>query len=341
VTSKKRRWPWLLAALLLLVFVGWLTSEGENWHTGLGRERVKFPRAMRESDSQRLESRRRALGLLLAGGGKEQRDVDPFDVALSAAASEDAVVFIEARALLDSSIGQLLADCLDADTDAQKFIDEMGVDPVVDIERIALSGNTVVVGGDLSGLKRDAVGESGKTSHVGGQGEIFDQDEVSMGLWSDELAIISKDRSNILGAIDRIEGRAPFEKGPLPEEQRYGHIYGRLPVSKLLAMLSDADADFVSKLRDAVEDASFHVDLSDGAALVAELRGKDEQTMNALARTLGGALSLLRIKAATEGEKELAELLDSAKVLPQGTSFTVEVALPFEIVEQALRNCAK
>lgn len=330
----------LLAAAGLLVLIGLLSSGTKVWLHRDRRPAISFPRNMNEQDSQRVASRRKVLSLLVASGAQERREVDPFDVALGAVPPDAPVVFIEAAALFSSPIGQLLADCLDAKPQVQELIDQIGVDPVLDIERLALAGETVVVGGDLSGLQRNELGEDTRRSALGQEGALYEQDNLALGLWSDELAIVSSDTKDIAGAVDRIEGRAPFEQGPLAEEERYGHVYGRFPADKLVDVLSGAGEPIMSKVRDAVRDVSFHVDLSDGAALVAELHGDNEATMNDLARTLGGALSLLRIKAAAQGNTELSSLLDAAKVIPQGTSFTVEVALPFEMVEKALADCA-
>jgi hypothetical protein len=71
------------------------------------------------------------------------------------------------------------------------------------------------------------------------------------------------------------------------------------------------------------------------------VNGPDGERVGDLGRSLGGALSLGRLKAKAEGDKDLVELLELARVSQHDGLFTVEVALPLELLEEKLAACRK
>jgi len=58
-----------------------------------------------------------------------------------------------------------------------------------------------------------------------------------------------------------------------------------------------------------------------------------------LGKSLGAALSLARVKAQAEGDKDLAQLLDFANVQPDGSSFKLEMAVPLAVLKDRLAFC--
>jgi hypothetical protein len=73
--------------------------------------------------------------------------------------------------------------------------------------------------------------------------------------------------------------------------------------------------------------------------MVAQIRGSDASKVTDLGKSLGGALSLARLKAQADGNKDLAQLLDFAKVQPDGSEFKLELAVPLEAIKERLAFC--
>jgi hypothetical protein len=75
--------------------------------------------------------------------------------------------------------------------------------------------------------------------------------------------------------------------------------------------------------------------------MTAQVKGADEAKVTDLGKSLGGALSLARMKAQAEGEEKLAQLLDFAKVRPDGNEFKLELAVPLDVIKQQLAFCSE
>jgi hypothetical protein len=69
------------------------------------------------------------------------------------------------------------------------------------------------------------------------------------------------------------------------------------------------------------------------------VKGPNADKVTDLGKSLGGALSLARMKAQAEGDEKLAQLLDFAKVRPDGDEFKLELAVPLEAIKQQLAFC--
>lgn len=83
-----------------------------------------------------------------------------------------------------------------------------------------------------------------------------------------------------------------------------------------------------------------HLDARRDVALVADVSGEDPGKLEDLGKTLGGALALARAEARARGDTEAAELLGYARVSPtHGNAFSLEVALPLEVVARRLAFC--
>ena len=93
------------------------------------------------------------------------------------------------------------------------------------------------------------------------------------------------------------------------------------------------------RLAEVAENVELHVDASSDFAMTAQVKGPDEAKVTDLGKSLGGALSLARMKAQAEGEKELAQLLDFAGVKPDGDEFRLELAVPLDVIKQQLAFC--
>jgi hypothetical protein len=60
-------------------------------------------------------------------------------------------------------------------------------------------------------------------------------------------------------------------------------------------------------------------------------------------KAVGSAMAVSRLAAAAQGDKSLSEILEYAKVVPDGdkSGFRAELALPLQFFEEKLRDCGK
>jgi hypothetical protein len=82
-----------------------------------------------------------------------------------------------------------------------------------------------------------------------------------------------------------------------------------------------------------------HADAMSDVAVTARVSGQDGAAIEDLARALGAALAVARVEARASGERELAELLDHARVARGGEGFSLELALPAELLERWFAGC--
>jgi hypothetical protein len=154
------------------------------------------------------------------------------------------------------------------------------------------------------------------------------------------MIIVGDDPAAVKAVIERMEGRTNETEPPLIDEtQTYGEIYGKISADDIARMLPPDQQELANRLRDAAEEIELHVDTQSGVAISANVMGPNGEQVTDLGKSLGGALSLLRLKAKAEGETELAELLDHARIAPQGNEFKLEMALPIEMLKQQLAFC--
>jgi hypothetical protein len=158
----------------------------------------------------------------------------------------------------------------------------------------------------------------------------------SLAVWRDELLLLGDDRAEIEAAIDRLEGRAPPAPPAIDESSTYGEIYGVLAAQQLAELIPAEQGALRQRVLEAAERVELHVDASGDVAIVAAVQGPQADSVRDLGKSLGAALSLARLKAQADGEDVLAEMLEFARVQPQGDRFALELALPLELLERHL-----
>ena len=159
---KKRAWLLLAAALLCLS--AFLMSRGDSREAPAGPTKVAFPRRAKPEEQERSQ-RRRTLppeALTADGGATEQQRRDPLLWALPPNRKASVVVF-EVAELKDSPVGQAWLDCMLARGGEAKgrasFQERFGIDPLEDVERVAVSSERVAVLSVTSGAARfDRIG---------------------------------------------------------------------------------------------------------------------------------------------------------------------------------------
>jgi hypothetical protein len=340
-----RHRAWLLAAIALLAAAGWLMSRGDKLHEDRA-PRLPFPRYPGVAEQQR-NARRRTLPLPAAQPDDAKRTRDPLLSALPTTRGKSAVVF-EASALRTSPVGRLWLDCLtnrNGVNEMDQIKKDTGVDLLQDVDRVAISSGKVgVITGDFHAARWDAMfrDEFGKGRPYGQKGTIYGGgDGRAVGVWGDELLIMSPDEQTLHESMDRLEGKRAPETPPIPESASYGDVYGILSAEDMADTFSGADPALAEKLRGALDQVELHIDASSDVAIVARATGTDGAEVDDLGKSLGAALSLGRLKARADGDTALGELMELARVRPEDGRFSMELALPMKVIEKYLGGCRR
>ncbi len=356
--NRRRRKVWLVVAAVLFGVAAVLMFTGQGDAPAMETPKVEFPRRMRAPERERAERRRtHVLPVQVDSGTPEPaRPRDPVLAALPRGEGKTAVV-IEANALRHSPIGALLLDCLMRD--GGKQLEELrklsGVDPLQDLDRLVITDEGMMLSGNFGNAKfKELLGERvsmdyGQGARVYEPGDmtmtrpdgstVRGRSETSLATWNNELLVIGKSPDEVKAVVDRVEGRGPDAPPAIPEGSTYGEMYGVLSVDQLARLLPKEHAELAQRIRDVAQNVELHVDASGDVAMVAEVRGKNGDEVTDLGKTLGAALSVARIKAQADGDKDLAQLLDFARVQPDGTSFKLEMAVPLDAIQQRLAFC--
>lgn len=346
---KRRRW--LLIALLLIAAATalMLLSEAPQPEPPAGSQ-VRLPRHLAAAEIQRMEKRRTLPELQPPPAQEEEPEapLPPRDPVLAAIANgKGTAVVIEANAIRHSPIGELLIDCLAADGNKlEEFKEASGLDPLKDLDRVAVTDDGLVLSGYFGKVRWGELFERKMLeSSYGDRGHLYQFPRKDGRLrrelfvtWGDDFAMMADSEEAARSTIDRLEGRAAATP-TLTEDDTYGEIYGVLSAEALAQMLPDDQAELALRFREAASRVELHVDTSRDVGIVARVSGQDEGQVEDLGKTIGGALSLARLKAKADGESDLFELMEYARVRPYGDAFNLELALPMEVLERQLAWC--
>ena len=345
----KRRGLWLGVAVVLLALSAWLMSRGDKEKPTVRPPKVEFPRGANGEESSRNDKRRTLPPLPSKDEEGFRRRRDPMLVALPTDPKRSAMVF-EVAALKESELMKTWLDCVLASNDRsagdiERFKQRFGIDPLDDIERVAMSTDKLLL---MQGAMERAnfdpeiwssrtYGEKGVIYHDKNNGRVF-------ATWGPDMMMMSgtSDSAEVIeDAIDRLESPNPAEKPLIDDWRAYGDVYGVLSPDDLAKMLGKDQEALAAKIEQVVKHVDFHADVNDDVAMVADVGGNgDEEDMQDLAKSFGAALAVGRLKAQNDGDEKLAQLLDFAKVKPFTGAFTVDVALPYELLKD-LGPCRK
>ncbi|MCP3100336.1 hypothetical protein LZ198_15820 [Myxococcus sp. K15C18031901] len=361
--KRQKRKLWLGVAGLLFALAALLMFTGQGEESRPEAPKVEFPRRMRAPERERAERRRTQVAPPPVDAGTAEKEParprDPLLAALPRGKGKTAVV-IEANALRHSPIGALLLDCLMRDGGKQldEFRKASGVDPLQDLDRLVVTDEGMMLSGNFENAKfKELLGERtsfdyGESARVYEPGDttVPQKDGTtvrrrgggSIGTWNNQLLVVGESPDEVKAAIDRVEGRGGDEPPLLTENSTYGEMYGVLSVEHIARLFPPEQAQLAERLRAVAQNVELHMDASSDVALVAEVTGANSSEVEDLGKSLGAALSLARLQAQAGGDKkdkDLAQLLDFAKVRPDGDSFTLEMAVPLSIIQERLAFC--
>jgi hypothetical protein len=343
----RRRWPWLVAAAALLALGMWLWRTPDSRPPS--RPGVEIPRHLRPAERERMVARLRPVERSDAGPGQPPLPPrDPMLSALSAGASRSAVV-LEVNALRYSPVGALLLECLNARDGRPSPVETLrrvGIDPLQDLDRVGMTDHGFLVSGDFRRANWEQLLGESKPVPYGAHGQISvirnprdGSPTLYATRWGDSMLHLGTSEQDAREVIDALEGRGQARRQVLTPDQTYGELYGVISAQDLARTLGGSD-EWSSALASAASQVELHLDARQDVALVADVAGDDQGKLDDLAKTLGGALALARLKARSTGDAETAELLDFAQVQPpRGQQMSLELALPLEVVARRLAVC--
>jgi len=347
----RRRRLWLVAALLLFAVAGFLL-----WHSDGPRPppppKVDIPRRLRPAEVTRMNQR--AVLPVVQPKAEVRGPVRPRDPMLAALAfgkGSSAVVF-EANALRYSPVGQLLLDCLASqgkDNPVQMLKDQYGIDVLKDLDRVAVTPHGLLLTGDFKTAKWDDLFQHASEDRYGDDARLYEiapperdggeaPKPFESAVWNNQLVYLGNSSDDARAAIDRVEGRAPTE-ALITEDQTYGEVYGVLGTQEFLKMFPPEESELAQKFAAAAQQVELHVDARNDVGIQASIHGDSEQQVEDLGKSLAGMLSAARLEAKASGDDQLSQLLDFAQVQPDGSSFSLEMALPLDYLKKQLAWC--
>jgi hypothetical protein len=346
-----RRFRWIVLAAMLLAATAAVFSLGEEAPPPAARPRVRYPQWYEAEQYQRQEARATLTLPAAAPAGPAAAAPAPYapgastgrrdPLLVSLPVREDGLVVVfEANALRHSRLGERFIACLEARNpgDLARFQQESGIDPLKDVDRVAFLEDAIVLAGYFQNVRWDRL----KTAPVAyGNGRIWHDGNEWLGAWGDGLIVLAEHEESVRRAIDQLEGRAPIPPSSFGEDLAYGEVYGVIPGASARRILGADERGIGGKLASIASRVELHVDAMQDVAAVVRVHGDDVDGLQDLAKTIGGALAVARLKAQAESDPELADLLEYAEVKPAGNSFSMQLAVPADRLERWFADCAR
>lgn len=330
----------LLAAALFLLVAAYTLSRSSAEVRGSSdggtaapaRAPVVFPRdkprptesalaADRASMAPDSRARLDAMQRVLLGGGK------------------DTAIFVEANAIRHSPLMEKILQCnaTEAAPDLAQLKNELGIDPMEDLDRIGFDGDVFVASGFFEQLKLPpALGEGtpyGDGSHLWTQKDA-DGNQVVFARVGNGMILSAADEQSVKAAVDRAEGRGTGNApAAMPPGMGQGELYGKVGpafIQELMGQTDDASVQSVIKL---VSSSTVQMLVDEDAALSFDLQSPDDKSAENLGAMIEAGLTLLRAEVAKEGNSELAALLEQARVQrTDGGRVALDLAMPGEML---------
>lgn len=329
-----KRYRFVFLAIILLALAGWLMHGRDAAKAEERLKDVRMPRYPTPDEYQKRNARKTLMQV--AAENQPQVPPVPRDPLLEVLPYDEhkGTVIIEAAAIRYSELGERILDCMNQDAagELERMKEETGIDLLDSVDRIGLSERTLVLTGNFQGLQLKEAEHRAYGDHA----TIYGLDGGSkVALWNDQVLMMNVEDEQAEQMIDRLEGRAERTAPTFPEHMEYGEIYGWMPVDGLAHMVPDDEHHIGEKLQAAADKVELHVSIANDVGIVARVTGKDESIRD-LGKSIGGAMALGRTFATSREEKDLAEILELARVVPRGEAFDVELALPSDVLLRQL-----
>lgn len=342
--ARRRGWWWLVLAAALLALGAWLMLGAEP-PPRPPPPYVSLPRKMTPDERTRVAERRTwsppaADAGEVAAAPPPARPRDPL-LSMMPETVERGAVVAEVNAILNSELGGLLVECVTSGGRADfDHMADAGFDPRVHLDRIAVIDDAFVMTGQLESLPF----ESGTvTKDYGPRAKLLEfpgTEKRWAGLWNNQLLVFGGDEATTRALLDRLERHDPNARPVLDDSQAYGEVYGVVGPKALADLFGDDDPKVRDLIVSATKGLSLHVDVSHDVGVVADVQANDATKTDDLRKSIGGLLSIARLRAQNRGRDDQAELLDLARVRAgDGAGFRVEAGVPHELVKSMLQQC--
>ncbi|MEY3011776.1 MAG: hypothetical protein RIT45_511 [Pseudomonadota bacterium] len=354
MATRRARWPWMLAAVLLAtgaVLIGLLDRDEVEIEVVYPRDRadeggepgephvtVEVEREGGEPNPEappdaklRLPGTLPSLGHAATRSGREalRRAVSP---------PGSGHMLIDVAALQRSDLARKMLRCRGDRMRAglERLHAATGIDLQRDVETIGFGRDAIAVGGRLGNLRLPP--ELGDGERYGDGARLFELSGSArnhVAIVGDHTAVIAETADALRAAVDRIEGRAAAEVAAaghadiegvlLPDD--LAPLFGRRPDA------GDGDRDELSQLLDEagtlMHQLAFRVNVDEQAAMSFDLGAASDAEAERLGKVSRSALTLLRQAARHEGARRMEQLLDQARVLPaSGQKLGLDLAVP-------------
>lgn len=297
---------------------------------------VEFPRerALREERQQRRAAAMAPSSPTTAPAPPSSRD--RLTRALSSPEKGGAVVF-EVNALRHSPLVDALLKCrAKQQGDEMAGLDllrsELGIDVTEDVDRVALDAEVLAVSGFFEKLALPP--ELGDGEGYGDGGRIYTMVDDKGGTAylakvGSDLVMTSTNEDELKAAVDRAEGRREAG-GTFPEGVVGGEVYGMVGPALLQSLVGmGAGGGQLDGLAQMLTTTKLRMAVDDAAAVSLDIGTKSPEDGAELAKALGGAVAMARSRAASEGQQDLAAMLEQARVVPNDDgSIAFDLAVP-------------
>jgi hypothetical protein len=229
------------------------------------------------------------------------------------------------------------------------------VDPLQDLDRVVITDKGLVLSGNFGSARFKELFQERPASDYGPGAKVYEpgnvvvkaedgteqrgQDNGVVGTWNDQLLVVGDTPESVKEVLDQVQGGGSNEPPVISEGSTYGEMYGVLSVEQIAKLVPPDQGDLAQRLREVADTVELHMDARSDVAMVAQIRGKDDGKVTDLGKSLGAALSVARLKAQAEGNKDLAQMLDFARVQPEGSEFKMELAVPLDVIKERLAFC--
>jgi hypothetical protein len=339
----KKRAPLVLVAIgLVFLVIAYLLSRGSASQTGpdagpevAARKPVIYPR-----DDRRPKRPRGALAEAQVPAEKQKETLDAMQRALSPKDGKGAL-FVEVNAIRHTPLVEKILKCREAEMfdSLDTFKNELGIDPMEDLDRVGIMPDVVAASGFFENLKIPAdLGEGdayGKGARIykakGDEGE-----DLYLGKVGDSLVMTSSNEASLKAAIDRAED-PNAEVTTMPGELSKSELYGTMDGSLARELLAASDSPEARRMADTIASTTMRMNVDENVASSFDVVGRTPEEGEQLRKAVTAALALGRARATTEGETELAALLDQAVVQEQKDGgFGLDLAVPGDVLLRAM-----
>jgi hypothetical protein len=329
--SKKRRWPWLVVAAVLFAAGAWLMAGTEEANVS-SKAKISLPRRIAEGAPPPPPQIR-----------------DPVLAAMPTEIKKGAVV-IEANAIRNSDLGNLMVDCVFTGTgDMLGRMKDAGFDPLDGVDRVAVADDAMMLTGDFSKTDFGALMGTDDKRQFGANSELITRRRADgglgdpVGVWKNQVLVFGDEEKDVTAVLDRLDGKGdPAARRVLGESDAYGEVYGVFKPAALAESLAEENPALAALFAEAASSVKLHADVTHDVGVVADIEGSDPTKTQDLRKMLGTALTLAKLQAEAKGNKNAADVLGFARVAQakgDSANFHVEAGIPFEFLEKHLKKC--